>query len=142
MATILNFRHLHQATSKPENAELAEVQFWRKSMVRSTIVMAAIVVIGLGTLIFGEQQQLFDDDWGMWVLVITLFSVAGLTKVIMANIFFYFLLKEEAGAGRPGAPPPEPGLRTKAPRAIIQTKVKRPERRRIRVHRRAAARVQ
>ncbi|GEM_PF-3204700 len=141
MAAILSFRRVRKDPVGPTNAELAEAQFWRKSMVRSSIAMGAVVVIALGTLLLGMQEKLFDDDWGMWVLVIALFSVAGLTKVIMANILFYFLLREEAAVGRSGVSPPDPGLRTKAPRKVMQTKVRRRGRRQVRVHRGCAARV-
>jgi hypothetical protein len=138
MGVIVDFRR-RRRISEAVDAELAQTQFWRKSMVRSSIVMGAIVVVALGTLIVGFQRGLFDYDWGMWVLVLALFSVFGLTKVIMANLLFYVLLQEETGVSKSAGPPPDPGLRIKAPRRMARPLLKRRYRRRSRIRWRAAA---
>lgn len=99
---------------------MAELQFWRKSMVSSSIVMGALVLVALATLVFGWRHGLAERDWGIWVMVAALFSVIGLTKVIMANVLFYVLLQEEAPVKSAPAPP-YPGLRSRHRRKYRHT---------------------
>jgi hypothetical protein len=123
MATIIDFgRALRRGSHKRLGSdERAVVQFWRDSMVWSSIAMGVIVVLAAGTLFFGLKHGLMDHDWGMWVLVVALFAMAGLTKVIIANIFFYILLQEDMQLGKTGVPPRDPGLRTQATAPVKRT---------------------
>jgi hypothetical protein len=122
MAIVVDFRRPRKGVpNRPAESELAEILFWRRSMVSWSIAMGAVVVISLATLIFGLRHGLLDHDWGMWVMVGALFSVIGVTKVIMANIMFYILLQEEVSAGRPTLAPPDPGLPVKRPRKPART---------------------
>src|SRR5579885_2058651 len=111
MAVVVDFRRPRKGPpNRRASSELAELQFWHRSMLSWSVVMGAIVVLALATLVFGLRHGLLDHDWGMWVMVAALFSVIGLTKVIMANLLFYVLLREEAAVGAPSSPPPDPGL--------------------------------
>jgi hypothetical protein len=138
MAVVVDFRRPRiSASGRPANSESAELQFWRRSMVSWSVVMGAIVVLALATLVLGLRHGLLDRDWGMWVMVVALFSVIGLTKVIMANLLFYVLLREEVAVGAPSSPPPDPGLPLR-PRKPARSTIRLRYRRVIRSRRRAA----
>lgn len=112
--------------------------FWRKSMVPASIMMGVIIVTAVATLIIGVKTGRLGPDSSKWVLVAALVSVIGLTKIVIANMFFFLLMQDEARLDPPPAPPPPtPGipverqtspLRT-VPRAISARSHRRPDRR-------------
>jgi hypothetical protein len=118
------------AAQKPAAAHSAE-QFWRKSMVPASIAMGAIIVLAVGTLLVGSKAGLLTHDSETWVLVAALVSVIGLTKIIVANMFFYILMQDDARLSESvPAPPPSPVRQTRplrmAPRAIPARRPRRP----------------
>ncbi|HVB79226.1 MAG TPA: hypothetical protein VNE82_04660 [Candidatus Binataceae bacterium] len=112
--------------------------FWRKSMVPVSIGMGVIIVAAVTTLVVGVKMGWLGHDSANWALVAALVSVIGLTKIVIANMFFFLLMQDEARLDPPPAPPPpEPGIRVKrqtrplrtAARAISARARRRPDRR-------------
>jgi hypothetical protein len=112
--------------------------FWRKSMVPASIGMGVIIVAAVATLGIGVKTGWLGNDSSKWVLVAALVSVIGLTKIVLANMFFFLLMQDEARLDPPPAPPPPtpgipverqtPALRIKQ-RAISARPRRRPDRR-------------
>ena len=85
--------------------------FWRKSMVPASIGMGVIIVAAVATLAIGVKTGWLGHDSSKWVLVAALVSVIGLTKIVLANMFFFLLMQDEARLDPPPAPPPPtPGI--------------------------------
>lgn len=85
--------------------------FWRKSMVPASIGMGVIIVAAVATLGVGVKTGWLGHDSSKWVLVAALVSVIGLTKIVLANMFFFLLMQDEARLDPPPAPPPPtPGI--------------------------------
>ena len=85
--------------------------FWRKSMVPASIGMGVIIVAAVATLGIGVKTGWLGHDSSKWVLVAALVSVIGLTKIVLANMFFFLLMQDEARLDPPPAPPPPtPGI--------------------------------
>lgn len=117
MATVIALRRprplKRSAAQKPITAEHSAEQFWRKSMLPASIVMGAIVVLAVGALFIGLRTGRLSGDSETWVLVAALVSVIGLTKIIIANMFFYVLMQDDARLNEPApAPPPGPARQT------------------------------
>lgn len=86
--------------------------FWRKSMVPASIGMGVVIVAAVATLVIGVKTGWLGHDSSNWVLVAALVSVIGLTKIVLANMFFFLLMQDEARLEPPPAPPPPtPGTR-------------------------------
>jgi hypothetical protein len=124
-----------EAPANPYSAE----QFWRKSMVPASIGMGVIIVTAVTTLIVGVKTGWLGHDSSNWALVAALVSVIGLTKIVLANMFFFLLMQDEARLDPPPAPPPPtPGTRVErqtrplrmTPRAISARPRRVPGRRR------------
>jgi hypothetical protein len=122
------------AAANPYSAEA----FWSKSMVPASIGMGVIIVAAVATLVIGVKTGWLGHDSAKWVLVAALVSVIGLTKIVLANMFFFLLMQDEARLDPPPAPPPPtPGTRVErqtrplrtAPRAISVRSRRRADRR-------------
>ena len=110
MATVFPIqRRRHQAETNPHSAEA----FWRKSMVPASIAMGVIIVTAVATLTIGVKTGWLGHDSEKWVLVGALVSVIGLTKIVVANMFFFLLMQDESRIDPRLAPspPPTPGIR-------------------------------
>ncbi len=91
-------------------------------MVPASIGMGAIIVVAVATLWVGLQTGWLGHEWGKWVLVAALVSVIGLTKIVIANMFFYLLMQDEARLDPMPAPaPPSPGTRVERRRRPART---------------------
>jgi hypothetical protein len=91
-------------------------------MVPASIGMGAIIVVAVATLWVGLQTGWLGHEWGKWVLVAALVSVIGLTKIVIANMFFYLLMQDEARLDPMPAPaPPTPGTRIERQRRPTRT---------------------
>jgi hypothetical protein len=104
----LNSRGVPKATANKHSAEA----FWRNSMVPASIAMGIIIVAAVATLGVGVKTGWLGHDSSRWVLVAALVSVIGLTKIVIANMFFFLLMQDDARLDLPPAPPPPtPGTR-------------------------------
>jgi hypothetical protein len=112
--------------------------FWRKSMVPASIGMGIIIMTAVTTLVVGLKTGWLGHDSEKWVLVAALVSVIGLTKIVIANMFFFLLMQDEARLDpRLAPPPPTPGipverhkrLRPTVPRAVPMRSRRRADRR-------------
>jgi hypothetical protein len=73
--------------------------------------MGVIIVAAVATLAIGVKTGWLGHDSSKWVLVAALVSVIGLTKIVLANMFFFLLMQDEARLDPPPAPPPPtPGI--------------------------------
>jgi hypothetical protein len=73
--------------------------------------MGVIIVAAVATLGVGVKTGWLGHDSSKWVLVAALVSVIGLTKIVLANMFFFLLMQDEARLDPPPAPPPPtPGI--------------------------------
>ena len=126
MATVIAFRRplRKEAAQKPEPNPHSAEQFWRKSMVPASIIMGTIVVVAVGGLVYAVEYGLMDRPWAMWLLVAALVSIVGLSKIIIANMFFYIMIQDDARLDEeePASPPNDGTRKTvplrKVPRAI------------------------
>jgi hypothetical protein len=83
--------------------------FWRKSMVPASIGMGVIIVLAVATLEVGSKMGWLGEDYSKWALVAALVSVIGLAKIVIANMFFYLLMQDDARLDPRLAPtPPKP----------------------------------
>lgn len=131
----LQRRRLPQAAANRYSAE----EFWRKSMVPVSIGMGIVIILAVATLVLGMNTGWFGHDCERWVLVAALVSVIGLSKIVIANMFFYLLMQDDARLDpRPAPPPPTPpGIpierparaRRVRPRMISARARRRPDRR-------------
>lgn len=81
-------------------------------MVPVSIAMGVIIVTAVATLTIGVKTGWLGHDSEKWVLVGALVSVIGLTKIVIANMFFFLLMQDEARIDpRLAPPPPTPGIR-------------------------------
>src|ERR1700692_869722 len=81
-------------------------------MVPASIAMGIIIVAAVATLGIGVKTGWLGHDSSNWALVAALVSVIGLTKIVLANMFFFLLMQDEARLDPPPAPPPPtPGTR-------------------------------
>ena len=104
----LQRRRTEGAPVDPHSAEA----YWRNSMVPVSIGMGVIIVAAVATLLVGVKMGWLGHDSSRWVLVGALVSVIGLTKIVLANMFFFLLMQDEARLDPPPAPPPPtPGTR-------------------------------
>jgi hypothetical protein len=111
----LQRRRSLNADSNPHSAEA----FWRKSMVPASIGMGVIIVAAVATLWVGVKTGWLGHDSAKWVLVAALVSVIGLTKIVLANMFFFVLMQDEARLDPPPAPPPPtPGIPVEQTRSL------------------------
>jgi hypothetical protein len=99
-----------RSLNAPANPYSAEA-FWHKSMVPASIGMGVIIVAAVATLGVGVKTGWLGHESAKWVLVAALVSVIGLTKIVLANMFFFLLMQDEARLDPPPAPPPPtPGI--------------------------------
>lgn len=103
-------------------------------MVPASIIMGVIVVVSVSGLAYAVEHQLMDRPWAMWLLVAALVSIVGLSKIIIANMFFYIMIQDDARLDEEEerTPPPNDGSRKtvalrRVPRAI-PTPRRRPRR--------------
>ncbi len=121
MATIIALRRPRPlkpgaALSKAPANQYSAEQFFRKSMLPASIVMGAIIVLTVSTLFIGLKTGMLGHDAATWVLVAALVSVIGLTKIIVANMFFYIMVQDDARLDEPApAPPPRGPIRQTRP---------------------------
>lgn len=120
MATVITLRRPrplgpHATPGTTARAPHSAERFWRNSMVPASIVMGAIIVLTLGTLFVGLKTGLLGHDSATWVLVAALVSVIGLTKIIVANMFFYIMTQDDARLDEPAPTPPPPPIRQTRP---------------------------
>jgi hypothetical protein len=107
VAIVIPLQRRRPLNANPYSAEA----FWRKSMVPASIGMGVIIVAAVATLGIGVKTGWLGDDSSKWVLVAALVSVIGLTKIVLANMFFFLLMQDEARLDPPPAPPPPtPGI--------------------------------
>ena len=107
VAIVIPLQRRRPLNANPYSAEA----FWRKSMVPASIGMGVIIVAAVATLGVGVKTGWLGDDSSKWVLVAALVSVIGLTKIVLANMFFFLLMQDEARLDPPPAPPPPtPGI--------------------------------
>jgi len=107
----LQRRRAEGASVNPHSPHSAEA-YWRNSMVPVSIGMGVIIVAAVATLLVGVKMGWLGHDSSRWVLVAALVSVIGLTKIVLANMFFFLLMQDEARLDPPPAPPPPtPGTR-------------------------------
>lgn len=115
MAIVIPFRRPRPVKARGERktpaANHSAEQFWRKSMVPVSIAMGAVIVLALAALVVGAKTGLLGHNARMWVLVAATVSVIGLTKIVVANMFFYLLTQDDA---RLDEPPPVLAARTVA----------------------------
>jgi hypothetical protein len=131
----LQRRRLPEAAANRYSAEA----FWRKSMVPVSIGMGVIIILAVATLVVEVKTGWLGHDSEKWVMVAALVSVIGLTKIVIANMFFYLLMQDDARLDpRPAPPPPTPpGIpierparaRRIRPRVISARARRRPDRR-------------
>lgn len=96
-------------------------------MVPASIGMGVIIVLAVATLWVGLRTGWLGHEWGKWVLVAALVSVIGLTKIVIANMFFYLLMQDEARLDAMPAPvPPTPGTRVERQRRPARTPARVP----------------
>jgi hypothetical protein len=111
-------RRRQSAETNPHSAE----GFWRKSMVPASIAMSVIIAAAVATLTIGVKTGWLGHDSEKWVLVAALVSVIGLTKIVVANMFFFLLMQDEARVDpRIAPPPPLPGIRAERERRPLRT---------------------
>jgi hypothetical protein len=92
-------------------AEHSAERFWRESMVPASILMGVIIVLALAGLIIVVKTDALGHKSAMWVLVAALVSVIGLTKIVIANMFFFLLMQDDARLNQAPAPPGPPASR-------------------------------
>ena len=119
MAIVLPLqRRRHDVEANPHSAEA----FWRKSMVPTSVAMGVIIVTAVATLTIGVKTGWLGHDSEKWVLVGALVSVIGLTKIVVANMFFFLLMQDEARVDpRIAPPPPTPGTRVERQSRPLRT---------------------
>jgi hypothetical protein len=112
-------RRRHNVETNPYSAEA----FWRKSMVPASIAMGVLIAAAVATLTIGVKTGWLGHDAGKWVLVAALVSVIGLTKIVVANMFFFLLMQDEARVDPRIAtpPPPTPGTRVERQTRPLRT---------------------
>jgi hypothetical protein len=135
VATVIAFRRPFDkdVAKKRETNPYSAEQFWRKSMVPASIVMGVIVVAAVGALVFAVEHGRMDQPWAMWVLVAALISIVGLSKIIIANLFFYIMIQDDARVEEEElAPPPHDGTRKTVPLRRTARAIPTPPRRRRR----------
>jgi uncharacterized membrane protein len=140
VATVIAFRRpsRKEAAQGPEANQRSVEQFWRKSMVSASIVMGVIVVVAVGALVYAVKHGLMTQPWATWVLVGALVSIIGLSKVIVANMFFYIMLQDEARMNEQAPAPPDSSRKTVPLRRIARAIPTRRRPRRVRGTKRAA----
>lgn len=113
MATVIPMRRplspevrLQQAQRKAAAAEHSAERFWRKSMVPVSIAMCVVIVMAVSALVIGLRTGYLGHDSTMWVLVAALVSMVGLTKIVIANMFFFVLMQDDARLDGVEPPPP------------------------------------
>lgn len=119
MAIVLPLqRRRRNVETNPYSAE----GFWRNSMVPASIGMGVIIVTAVATLTIGVKTGWLGHDSAKWVLVAALVSVIGLTKIVVANMFFFLLTQDEARVDpRITTPPPTPGTRVERQTRPLRT---------------------
>ena len=101
-----------QRRRKVEKDRYSSEDFWRNSMVPASIGMSILIVGAVATLVVGLKTGWLQGDSSRWVLVAALVSVIGLTKIVIANMFFFMLAQDESRLDpRIPPPPPDPGTR-------------------------------
>ncbi len=96
------------AQQKAAAAEQSAERFWRNSMVPASIAMGVIIVLALAALVVVAKTGALGHTSKTWVLVAALVSVIGLTKIIIANMFFFILMQDDARLNELPATPPGP----------------------------------
>lgn len=103
---------LQRRRRKLEKDPYSSEAFWRNSMVPASIGMCILIVGAVATLVIGLKTGWLQGDSSKWVLVAALVSVIGLTKIVIANMFFFLLAQDESRLDpQPAPPPPDPGTR-------------------------------
>ncbi len=119
VAIVIPLQRRRLLNANPYSAEA----FWHKSMVPASIAMGVIILAALAMLWVAVKTGWLGDDFSKWVLVAALVSVIGLTKIVLANMFFFLLMQDEARLDPPPAPPPPtPGIPVERPRRALRMK--------------------
>jgi len=111
MATVIPLRRRRPAKSRAQEnleAERSAERFWRDSMLPASIAMCVIIVLALISLLVVAKTGLLGQTSRTWVLVAALVSVIGLTKIVIANMFFFVLMQDDARLNEAPATPPGP----------------------------------
>lgn len=105
MATVVPFSRRRAPNRRPAGPAASEdgartarwsaEGFWRKSMMPASIGMGVIIVLAMGLLGIGVESGAIGPDAMIWVLIAAMISVVGLSKIIIANIFFLMLIKDD-----------------------------------------------
>ena len=95
----LNSRGVPRAADEEHSAEA----FWRNSMVPASIAVGAIIVTAVATLVISVKTGWLGQDYSRLVLMAALVSMIGLTKIVIANMFFFLLMQDDARLEAPGA---------------------------------------
>lgn len=135
VATVIAFRRpLRKEAAKPKTDPHSAEQFWRKSMVPASIIMGVIIVVAVSGLVYAVEHGMMDRPWAMWLLVAALVSIVGLSKIIIANMFFYIMIQDDARLDEEEpAPPPNDGSRKTVPLRSVPRAIPTPRRRPRRV---------
>ena len=64
-------------------------------MMPASIGMGVIIVLAMASLVFAVETGAIGPDAMIWVLIAVMISVVGLSKIIIANVFFLMLLKDD-----------------------------------------------
>ncbi len=106
MATVVPFSRKRAPNRRPVGSAAASADgaraarwsaegFWRKSMMPASIGMGVIIVLAMGLLGLGAETGAIGPDAMIWVLIAVMISVVGLSKIIIANVFFLMLIRDD-----------------------------------------------
>ncbi len=105
MATLISIERLRRQRQVSDSTA-REDGLWRNAMLPSAIAMGVVVVVSIGALFLGAEEELFSAESMMWLLIAALVSFFALTKIIIANVLFFVLANEKPRAAAARGPRP------------------------------------